>query len=240
MKLLELTCDTPNENLALDEAILESAEADHQSANELLRLWEPAAPMVVLGRSSPIEQEVDLDFCAANNIQVTRRSSGGQTIVTGPGCLMYCVLLSYEKRPQLRMLDQAHRFVMSAIGEQLKRMGAEVEIRGTSDLAIDGKKISGNSLRCKRNFLIYHGTLLYGLSIDLISQCLQNPIRQPEYRAQRSHADFLQLLDYSKTQLRDCLLNAFRANDVQTQWPHELTRHLVKTKYSTRQWLHAR
>ena len=240
MNLLELTLPTPNENLALDEALLESAEANPNSADEVLRIWEPANPMVVLGRSSPLQKEVNQEFCSKNGIEITRRSSGGQTVVSGPGCLMYCVLLSYKKRPELRMLDQAHRFVMSAIGQQLNRAGAKVAMQGTSDLTIEGRKISGNSLRCKRNFLIYHGTLLYGLSIDLIQNCLNPPIREPEYRAKRSHADFLQLLNLDREELRKSLITAFQATKVSTEWPHQMMHELVDKKYSKQEWLFSR
>ena len=51
MLLLDLTLPTAAENVVLDEALLEEAEA-RPGASELLRLWEPATPTVVLGRSS--------------------------------------------------------------------------------------------------------------------------------------------------------------------------------------------
>ena len=51
MKLLDLTLDSPAENLALDEALLEQAEAD--GPQEVLRLWEPESPLVVMGRRWP-------------------------------------------------------------------------------------------------------------------------------------------------------------------------------------------
>ena len=52
MKLLELTLPTPAENLALDEALLDAAEAG-ELPDEVLRLWEPSQPLVVVGRSIP-------------------------------------------------------------------------------------------------------------------------------------------------------------------------------------------
>ncbi len=51
MELLELTLATPEENLALDEALLDEAEAAGRPS-EVLRLWESILPAVVVGRSS--------------------------------------------------------------------------------------------------------------------------------------------------------------------------------------------
>ena len=129
MKLLDLTLKAAAANLALDEALLELADqaAGHP---EVLRLWEPETNMVVLGRSSPIEQEVNLDFCRQHQISVFRRCSGGASIVTGPGCLMYAVLLDYRKHEPLRMLEKAHFFVMENMRLAISRLGVDVELAG--------------------------------------------------------------------------------------------------------------
>ena len=135
----DITLPTPAQNLAFDELLLESAETGPPE-REFLRLWEPAAPMVVVGRSSHVEQEVDLDFCNANDIPVLRRSSGGAAIVTGPGCLMYAVVLSFARRPALKDISKAHSFVLrqliSTLGPLVAAQG-RVTCAGTSDLAIE-------------------------------------------------------------------------------------------------------
>ena len=58
--LLDLTLETPAENVALDEALLESAERG-EGPSDVLRLWEPRTPMVVIGRSSKIADETHVD-----------------------------------------------------------------------------------------------------------------------------------------------------------------------------------
>ena len=151
MKLLDLTLDDPWADVALDEALVETAERTGGHP-ELLRVWEPLRPIVVLGRSSPIETEVDLAACARDSVPVIRRASGGATIVTGPGCLMYAVLLDYRRRPKLKMLDQAHRLVVERLREALESLGVETEWRGICDLTYRNRKVSGNALRCKRNW----------------------------------------------------------------------------------------
>ena len=97
MNFLHLTLPTAAE-ICAHEALLEEAELAGQPL-ERLRLWESPQAMVVVGRSSRVGDEVRVDVCRAQ-VPVLRRVSGGATIVAGPGCLMYAVVLSYQLRPQ--------------------------------------------------------------------------------------------------------------------------------------------
>jgi len=238
---LDLTLENPLANIALDEAMLEVAEASTEHP-EILRLWQPASPLVVIGRSSPWSTEVEHSFCQEHQIPVVRRCSGGQSIVTGPGCLMYAVLLDYRLRPELRLLDRAHHFVMSKMQDAVKTLGIDAEISGTSDLTVGGQKVSGNALRCKRNWFVYHGTMICDLDIDLIANCLGKPIRQPEYRQQRDHRSFLTQLDASVDNLMEAIAGTWSASLEATPDISRLEKlkeqcdRLVQNKYSTDQW----
>ena len=234
MRLLQMTLDSPAANLALDEALLERAES--AEGQECLRLWEPDSAFVVLGRSSPYLREVNLDFCSANEIPILRRSSGGATIVTGPGCLMYAVVLDLRLRPELAMVDRAHDFVLNRLASGLARLGVQSQISGTSDLTWEGRKFSGNSLRCRRNAIVYHGTLLHGMSIDLIERCLNRPMRQPNYRQDRSHREFLRGLQVERDALEKALAAEWLANEPDLSPPLELCDVLVQKKYSQTAW----
>ena len=244
MKLLDLTLPSPAENVALDEALLDAAEAD-AGQGEVLRLWEPpiategipySGHFVVAGRSTKIEVEVDLAACRRRGVSVLRRSSGGAAIVAGPGCLMYAVVLSYERRPQLRMLDQAHVYVLSKVAEAVGRLGLEVHPRGTSDLVWGERKISGNSLRCKRDHFVYHGTLLYDFDLPLIGELLRSPPRQPQYRGGRSHGEFLANLPASAGELRHAIAEVFGASEPLGEWPRERTLDLAAGRYGREEW----
>ncbi len=235
MQLIKLTLPTPAENLALDEALIETADAtgDHP---EVLRLWEPAEPFVVIGRSSSYVGEVNHDYCRANGIPVFRRVSGGAAIVTGPGCLMYAVLLDYRIRPELRMLDHAHQFVMQKMAAAIRSLGIETQIQGVCDLTINHRKVSGNSLRCKRNWMLYHGTMICGFDAALIGKCLDWPKRTPAYRQQRPHDDFVGSIGISTDDLSNALQRQWSPEGIFQTWPKEITQQLVSAKYATKQW----
>ncbi|MBW3599380.1 MAG: lipoate--protein ligase family protein [Planctomycetes bacterium] len=235
MRLLDLTLNSPAENIALDEALLTAAE-DAGRPWEVLRLWEPATPMVVVGRASQVDVEVRRDECLRRGIPIFRRASGGAAIVTGPGCLMYAVVLSYDHGPHLRMIEQAHQFVLERIAASLRATHPHVVRRGTSDLAIGDCKISGNSMRAGRTHMLYHGTLLYDFSLDLIETCLKTPPRQPDYREGRRHGDFVANLNVPAAALRAALTAAWDAGELLADWPRAATRRLVEERYCRDDW----
>ncbi len=251
MLFLSHTAATPEENLALDEALLDQAEASISAREaceadptpwlaahdgEVLRLWEAPAPFVVLGSSSKFQQEANITACRADGIPILRRASGGAAIVTGPGCLMYGVVLSYHARPELRDLDKAHRFMMQTLSRALSIDGLTISVHGTCDLVHEGRKFSGNALRCKRQHLIYHGTLLYDYALHDIARYLGQPARMPEYRAGREHESFVTNVPLPRERIATSLREAFVADAELPELPTELVRKLVQEKYSLVSW----
>jgi lipoate-protein ligase A len=154
---------------------------------------------------------------------------------------MYAVVLSYELRPPLRMVEEAHRFVLHRLAHALQPTASgEVQREGISDLAWRHRKFSGNSLRCKRTHLLYHGTLLYDFPLELIGACLRSPPRQPDYRAGRSHGDFLTNLPSAPEVLQQCLRSAWEANEALDDWPRDTMDRLTRERYTRHDWNHRR
>ncbi len=242
MHWLKLTLDTPAENLALDEALLDEAEAAGP-ASEVLRLWESPAPVVVLGRSSRVNLEVDAAACAERGIPILRRSSGGAAIVAGPGCLMYAVVLSYACRPEAHGIHQSHGYVLGRLVDALRPHVKSVARAGTSDLVLAGdcdrdavRKFSGNSLRVKRTHFLYHGTLLYNFDLPLVAACLRTPPRQPEYRHAREHGDFVANLPLGRETMEAAISAAWPTVGDLCDWPRERVKQLVRDRYRLDDW----
>jgi len=235
MQLLDLTLSSPEENLALDEALLNSAESGSQPV-EVLRLWEPVEPLVVIGRASKLHEEVNVEACHKQGVRYLRRASGGAAVVTGRGCLMYAVVLSYELHPQLTALDICHQHVMGRLQKALASDVPEIDFQGTCDLTLHGRKFSGNSLRCKRSHLIYHGTLLYDFDLPLIPELLRTPPRMPDYREQRPHESFVTNVPMGGETLRNRLIEAWEITGPMVDWPRQMTAQLVAEKYTNSEW----
>jgi len=168
-----------------------------------LRVWESPVPAVVLGRSGSIARDVNEAACAADGVEILRRTSGGGAVLLGPGCVNYSLLLSLEIHPELRDVRASYRLILGWLIQALRVPG--LEIRGLSDLAIGGRKVSGNAQHRGSGTLLHHGTLLCGLDAQLIERYLKEPARQPDYRQGRSHREFLGALPLTADIIRQRL-----------------------------------
>jgi lipoate-protein ligase A len=175
------------EHLARELALYHSLEAG--AGGEHFSLWEATRPVVVVGRSTPIAEDVDLHACRADGVAVVRRSSGGGAVVLAPGCLNYAVALSVVSRPCLIDVAGSFALILDAIAASLDLAG--LSVAGRADLAFEGRKVSGNAQRRGRRALLHHGTLLYDFDARLAVRYLKEPVRRPAYRAGRSHTEFL-------------------------------------------------
>ena len=234
MRLLDLTLPTPAENLALDEALLEAAEAGQ--SGEALRFWESAVPFVVLGYANHANAEADLPACKAAGIPVLRRASGGGTVLQGPGCLNYSLVLNCD-RPGLHSIPAANRAVMETNRAALQSLlPGKVAVQGHTDLTFDGRKFSGNAQRRKRQHLLFHGTFLLHFDLALIDTALRMPTHQPTYRQSRAHRDFVCNVGLSGDVVRAAIASAWRASDGAGEPPVDAVARLVAEKYSLSEW----
>ncbi|TWU58062.1 lipoate--protein ligase family protein [Rubripirellula reticaptiva] len=195
----------PADHLATDETMLLIADevssvcddhsvvasTDQSTDTESIRVWQFDRPTVVLGRSSRVNDEVDREFCRQNDIPILRRCSGGASVVGGPGCLMYSVVLSFKEEPQLQKIDAAHDHVMTRVLRAAQVQVPDAKLQGICDLTWNNRKCSGNSLRISKRHLLYHGTILFDADLDLLARCLTGAPRQPEYRDGRNHSEFV-------------------------------------------------
>jgi lipoate-protein ligase A len=235
MHLLDHSFGTPEHNLACDEALLDDAESG--AGGETLRFWEPPQPFVVLGHSNRISLEVDQRACERRGIPVLRRCSGGGTVLQAPGCLNYALILRGDRAPDLANVARANAFIMARHRDALAALlGLPVRVEGVTDLAIAGRKVSGNAQRRKRHFLLFHGTFLLRMDLALVEQVLPLPSRQPDYRNHRHHRDFLRNLPVSAEAMKQCLVTCWNAERTPTSPPRNRIEHLVTTRYSQRAW----
>jgi lipoate-protein ligase A len=225
-------------NLALDEALL--IEADERGAGPALRIWEPAEPAVVLGASRRWRDEVKVEACRADGVAVARRASGGGTVVIGPGTLNMAVILPETAAAGLKTVDRTQAYVLGRIAQVIRSLGPVVELLGSGDLTLDGRKFSGSAQRRLRSHILVHATFLYDFPLGSVERYLHVPARQPAYRASRSHADFLVNLGLP----RDCLAAAIRSAWLPADrpprpgaLPETLVGELVRTRYAERAWI---
>lgn len=235
----DITLDSPAENLALDEVLLQTV--DTNPTRGILRTWLPDRHFVVVGRSNSIATEVNEPECLSQGVPIYRRYSGGGAVVVGPGCLGYALALPLTDELRTGGVVVVTRLVMETIAQQLADIVPGIAVCGTSDLAVHDRKFSGNSQRWLRHAFLHHGTILYGFELARIGQYLSPPSRQPEYRQQRSHDEFVVNLPEPRESIVDCLVKAWGARAASLD-PELISQasQLAATRYESTEWIRDR
>jgi lipoate-protein ligase A len=235
MQYIELTLPDPESNLACDEAFLKLFEA-RRATDALLRIWEPKNHFVVLGHSNRIDAEVNFAGCESERVPILRRLSGGGTVMQGPGCLNYSLILRNGVDIPLD-IGGAFQFVLEHHKQCIQEMiGDRVDIAGVSDLVIKGRKFSGNAQYRKRRFTLLHGTFLLNLDSAIVGRCLRLPSKQPAYRQNRSHSCFMRNLHLDPVDVRQALRTAWFASDQFTDVPYGIIAELKNKRYGQPDW----
>jgi lipoate---protein ligase len=215
-------------------------EADAGRGQGVLRFWEPADYALVMGASCRLADDVRVDLCRADGVPILRRTSGGGTVVVGPGTLNVSVILPESAAPGLSAVDKAHRYVLEWFVQSIRRAGRPVTLEGRGDLVLGDRKCGGSAQRRLKHWFIVHCSILYDFPIERIDRYLTIPRRQPEYRQGRAHHDFLSNLDLP----RNILMDAIRGDQICGSQssrvpavPPALVESLLSEKFTNRDWI---
>lgn len=161
MLFVENNNQDPYQNHALEEWLMDNVDED------CFMLWcnEKA---VLLGKNQNAYSEINMEYAAEKNIKIVRRISGGGTVFTGEGIVMF-TFISGSGRKDYADFQRFTRPILRA----LKRMGVSAEFSGRNDLTIEGKKFSGNAQCRYKDKLLHHGTLLYRANINELAEVLK-------------------------------------------------------------------
>jgi len=234
---LDISFKTPAKNLALEEVLLN--RLDSHDAPNVLRLWESAVPFVAVGVSQAIREHVHVGACREDGIPILRRCSAGGCVLQGPGCLNFSLFLRQADYPEIRTIRGSYQFILGRISEALHIRGVSARHKGTSDLAVGGKKVSGNAQKRRRTCILHHGTLLYEMDSERMERYLREPADRPRYRGTRTHRGFMRCIPLPVGELRAAVCEAFDAlgrGEPLLREEREAVNKLVDEKYGQPDW----
>jgi lipoate-protein ligase A len=227
--------NSPAEPLAWDEAFLERAESGE--GGEALWFWESPSLAVVLGYGQQAAVEADLESCAHHGVPVLRRCSGGGAVLQGPGCWNYGLVLRIPESGPLASITGANEWIMERNRHLLQELlDQPVTVEGHTDLAVQGRKCSGNAQRRKRHHLLFHGTLLHDFPLSLIPRFLRFPSAQPGYRQSRDHLAFVRNVPVTPQRLCERWIRGWGAEPAQSPFPIERTQAALSARYEDPEW----
>lgn len=232
---LDWTSPAPEANLACDEVLLDQCEAN--SGPPVLRFWEAPELFAVVGYANHVATEVEVEACRAAGVPVFRRCSGGGTVLQGPGCLNYALILPLAFDPALASISETNRFVMDRHREVFSGLtGSSVEIQGHTDLAVGKLKFSGNAQRRKRRAVLFHGTFLLHFDLGTMQRLLRFPSKPPDYRQGRAHARFVTNLNLPAATVKIALSRCWNAHQPLSDVPTKEIDALTRSRYSLDSW----
>jgi lipoate-protein ligase A len=159
------------ENLALNRAMLEARQHDEiPSTLRFLRF----RPCALLGYHQAAEQELNLEYCARQGIEIQRRITGGGAIYFDPGQLGWELYLTRENVSGLDMQGIARR-ICEAAAHGISTLGVDARFRPRNDIEVNGRKVSGTGGAFDGDALMYQGTLLIEFDIEKMLRVLRIP-----------------------------------------------------------------
>ena len=161
MDLRYSTSNSPAFNLAAEEFLLSHSQHDY------LFLYVNRSSVIV-GSNQVLRNEVNVDFCYKNDIQIVRRISGGGTVYHDLGNLNFS-FISAKKTTKSAL---GYEFLLPVV-EVLKRLNINVKIGKRKDLWLPGGfKISGTASHVTKIRELHHGTILYNSDLDKLQNSL--------------------------------------------------------------------
>ncbi len=168
-RLVDSGLVSPPVSAALDEAILDAHLAGE--VPNTLHFYIRSAPTISIGYFQRVSESVDIAECERRGVALVRRMSGGSSIYTDPGQLIYGFVVREEDLPGDR--TESFRPVCQAIAEAVGSFGVEARYRPVNDVEVGGRKISGSAQLRRKGSVLQHGTILVDTDLDLMDAVLR-------------------------------------------------------------------
>jgi lipoate-protein ligase A len=160
--------------MAIDESIIESI---HKAAAEpTLRFyrWKPSA--VSIGTFQGMEDEVDIEYCRKRGIDPVRRITGGGAVYHDyNGEITYSIIIPQSHKLVPQDILESYSIICDSIIRGLAELDIQAEFVPINDIAVNGKKISGNAQTRRKGCLLQHGTILLDLEVREMFRVLRVP-----------------------------------------------------------------
>jgi lipoate-protein ligase A len=163
--------------MALDQVVLEARA--RSLVPDTLRFLQFSRPSVLVGYHQRLDQEVRLDFCREQGLEVNRRITGGGAILFEP-CHLGWEIVAHRDAPGLGASPQQIVTRVSEIFCQALRgaFGLEAAFRPRNDIEVHGRKISGTGGTQEGGAFLFQGTLLVDLDVWAMLRALRVPMEK--------------------------------------------------------------
>lgn len=157
-----------------------------------LRIWEWAAPAVVIGRFQSLHDEVNMQAAQAEGFQVVRRCTGGGAMFIEPGNTITYSLYAPLEFAHGITIEDSYKLCDHWLVEALKEIGLDVRFSGLNDIATQHGKLGGAAQRrfAPKNggpgAILHHVTLAYDIDAEKMTRVLNTSREKMSDKAVKS------------------------------------------------------
>lgn len=170
-RILDTGLRSATENMVLNRTLLEGHQSGITPHTLRFLRFKPSA---LLGFHQSAEQELNLDYCRDNHIDIQRRITGGGAIYFDQTQLGWELYLNKQALGTADMGVIAQR-ICEAAADAISELGVDARFRPRNDIEIDGRKVSGTGGAFDGDSILYQGTLLLDFDIEKMLRVLKIP-----------------------------------------------------------------
>jgi lipoate-protein ligase A len=230
--------------MALDEVLLDRVIAGLRRPT--VRFWTWTDRALVIGSHQSVMNEVDQAAANRLGFAVTRRMSGGGTMICEPDrTITYSMYV-----PATAVADMTFRQSYAALDAwavaAFVELGIPASYREINDIISPRGKIAGAAQARRRGFVLHHTTIAHSMDVSLVHRLIRVGRERLSERGARSADKEVSPLSWfteldcaaATRHLEDSFQSTFRTT-ASTLAADELeaARRLVETKYATAAWI---
>ena len=234
-RLVDTDIGDPYYVTAVDEAIAQARK--EQQCPNTLHFYRRHPPTVSVGRARRIHDDVNIDECMNNHVNVIRRTSGGGTIFTDKQCLIYSLIFHQEQTsynsPQEIFLNTCETIV-----QMFDSYNIPCTYKAPNDILLNGKKISGSAQIKKGQIVLIHGTILVDTNLELMKKVLKKYSENSITTLRKEYKTIPSMTDLKK-QLQTAFETQFNDTIVEkplTDYENALIKKLLADKFKNDTW----
>jgi lipoate-protein ligase A len=168
------------ENMAWDEALLQArVEGLIPDTLRYLRFFPPVA---LVGYHQAVAEEIRLDYCQQEKIEINRRITGGGAIFFDEGQLGWELIASRKTIALGLTMEEITGAICRAAVRGLGTLGLEARFRPRNDIEIQGRKISGTGAAFEGDIFLFQGTLLIDFHLEHLIKALRIPTEKLNHK----------------------------------------------------------
>jgi lipoate-protein ligase A len=158
-------------HMALDEVLLGRVIAGLR--RPAVRFWEWIEPALVIGSHQSVANEVDMEAAHRLHFTVTRRLSGGGTMLCEQGRTITYSLYLPASAVEGMSFRQSYAALDAWAVRAFNAMGVPASYREINDIISPRGKIAGAAQARRRGFVLHHTTIAHSMDVDLLPKLIR-------------------------------------------------------------------